>query len=332
MKNNRVQWFRDHVANIVRIALLALTVAALVVGAWGGVGGTGQAAAKQFTIGATIWDMSIPFYANFMKGLRDGAAKYNLDLRLRDGQGDPNTQVAVVKQFIAEKVDLILIVPGDAQAVVPVIKQANAAHIPVIAVNNRVGAGADIVTFVGADDYQFGQQQGKLLVQAIGKSGRVALLLGKLGTSAQIYRQKGLEDYLKSYPAIKIVSSVSEGWDSAKALAATQDLLSRYPKGQLDAIVCQGPEAVAAAQFAKNSGRTEIKWILGDYPKDVREAIIKGTVYGTILQDPYPQAVEGMHMASLYLTGNRDKIPTPNYYLPLPLITKQNVDRYPPAW
>lgn len=287
---------------------------------------------KQFTIGATIWNMSVPFYANFIKGLHDGAAKYNLKLLLRDGQGDPNTQVAVVRQFIAEKVDMIVIVPGDAQAVVPVIKQANAAGIPVISANNKVGEGAEIVTFVGADDYYFGKQQGKLLVEAIGKSGNVALIMGQLGTSAQVLRKQGLDDYLKDYPGIKIVSSSAADWDSAKALAKAQDTLSRYPKGQLNAIVCQGPEGVAAARYSLMAGRSEVRWVLGDYPKDVREAIKDGSVYGTVNQDPYPQAFEALHMASLYLNGQKSQIPTPNYFLDLPLVTSKNVEQYGPAW
>src|SRR5690554_6570458 len=106
------------------------------------------AADTQFTVGATIWDMSNPFYANFIQGLNDGTKEFDFNLLLRDGQGDPNTQVAVMRQFIAEKVDLIVIVPGDAQAVVPVILQANQAGIPVISANNQVGEGAEIVTFV----------------------------------------------------------------------------------------------------------------------------------------------------------------------------------------
>ncbi|HEX7712690.1 MAG TPA: sugar ABC transporter substrate-binding protein [Bacillota bacterium] len=289
-------------------------------------------AAKQYTVGATIWNMSVPFYSNFIKGLHDGAAKYGLKLLLRDGQGDPNTQVAVVRQFIAEKVDMILIVPGDAQAVVPVIQQANAAKIPVISVNNQAGAGAKIVTFVGADDYYFGKQQAKLLTKAIGNSGQVGYIMGQLGTSAQTLRKKGFTDFLKDYPNIKVVSEISDNWDSAKALAAAQDMLSRYAKGSIDAIVCQGPEAVAAAKFTHDSGRDEVRWILGDYPQDVREAIQNGNVYGTVDQDPYPQAVEGMHMSLLYLTGKKSQIPTPNYFLELPLITKDNVSKYNPAW
>jgi ABC-type sugar transport system substrate-binding protein len=238
-------------------------------------------AAPTRTIGATIWNMSVPFYSNFIKGLHDGAAKYGLKLLLRDGQGDPNTQVAIVRQFITEKVDLILIVPGDAQAVVPVLQQANTAQIPVITVNNKAGKGAEVVTFVGADDYYFGKQQGKLLVQAIGSSGNIGYLMGTLGTSAQVMRKKGFDDYLQSY---------------------------------------------------RDSKRSEVKFILGDYPKDVRQAIQKGIVYGTVNQDPYPQAVEGMHMASLYLSGKKSEIPSPNYFLELPLITKENVSKYNAAW
>ena len=294
--------------------------------------GQAVAAEQEFVIGGTIFDMSIPFYANFIKGLNDGAEANDFRLLLRDGQGDPNTQVAVVQQFIAENVDMIVLVPGDAQAVVPVVVQANAAGVPIISANNKVGEGASVVTFVGADDFYFGQQQGKLLVEAIGTKGKVACILGRLGTSAQIMRKDGLLDFLKDYPDIEIVSEISAGWDPAQALTATQDMLSRYAKGELDAILCQGPEGVPGARFAFGADRTEVKWILGDYPQDVREAIREGIVYGTVNQDPYPQAVESMNMAKLYLTGRAAEIPAPNFFLELPLITKENVEDYGAAW
>lgn len=287
---------------------------------------------KQFTIGATIWDMSNPFYSNFIEGLNDGAKEFNFNLLLRDGQGDPNTQVAVVRQFIAEKVDLIVIVPGDAQAVVPVILQANQAGIPVIAANNQVGEGAEVVTFVGADDYYFGQQQARLLAEAIGGKGNVAYLMGELGTSAQVMRQAGFEDVLADYPEIKIVAAISDGWDSARSLAATQDILLKHPAGTLDAIVNQGPAGVPGSKYTEQIGRTEVKWILGDYPRDVYEVIKEGLVYGTVMQDPYPQAFEALRMAHLYLTGRADEIPSPTYFLELPLVTSENVDKYDPVW
>lgn len=307
------------------VVLLALTM--VVVGSMGVF-----AYEQKYKVGVLIWNMSNPFYVNFIEGLKTGVKEYNFEVLMRDGQGDPNTEVAVVRQFITEKVDFIIVVPGDAQAIVPVLRQANEAGIPVIAANNNAGEGASIVTFVGADDYYFGQQQARLLVETIGTAGNVGYLMGELGTSAQVLRKAGFEDVLKGYPELKVVAEISEGWDSAKALAATQDILSRFPKGKIDAIVCQGPEAVAASKFAEQIGRNDLIWILGDYPRDVYEVIKSGTIHGTILQDPYPQAVEALHMARLYLEGREDEIPAPNYFLDLPLITQENVDQYNPVW
>jgi ribose transport system substrate-binding protein len=156
--------------------------------------------------------------------------------------------------------------------------------------------------------------------------------MGKLGTSSQIDRRAGLMETLKKHPGIQIVDTQSADWDNAKALAVTQDFLSRYPKGSLDAIICQGPECVNGASFAKQSGRTDVKFILGDYPADVRSAIQSGTVYGTVDQDPMPQGVKAVEDAVMWLDGKSSEVPSPNHYLPLPIVTKENVDKLPAAW
>ncbi|MGE5141592.1 MAG: sugar ABC transporter substrate-binding protein [Rudaea sp.] len=287
---------------------------------------------KNYTIGSLVWNTSVPFYSNFIKGQQDTAKATGVTLDLQNGNGDLATQVAVIQQFIAKKVDLIIVTPSDAQGIVPVIKQANQAGIPVIAANNRVGEGPDVVTFVGADDKEFGKMQGQLLVKAIGNKGNVALILGALGTSAQILRQQGMTEFLKDYPDIKIVAQQTADWDNAKALSVAQDLLNKYPKGQLDAIIDQGPEGANAAKYAFDNGRTDVKFLMGDYPADVRKGIQAGYIYGTVDQDPLPQGVEAVQLGVLWLNGQKDKVPAPNHYLPLPIVTKENVEQYPAAW
>ena len=89
-----------------------------------------------------------------------------------------------------------------------------------------------------------------------------------------------------------------------------KDLLSRFPKGQLDAIILQGPEASAAVDFV-SEGRDEIKFIVGDYPEDVRQLIYDGKIFGTVDQDPYPQAYNAMRMAWLHFNGKDAEIPSP---------------------
>lgn len=285
-------------------------------------------------LGVTVAYLSVPFYAGFKKGLDDAAKQFGFEYDLRDGKGDPATEVANIQNFIAEGVDLILLTPMS-EGTIPAIIQANQAGVPVIEVNNKAGFGsdqADVVTYVGADDVEFGRLQGQLLSDAFGDVPlKIGYVMGIPGTSPQILRAQGFKEALAGLPNYEIVAEVNDDFDSAKALAVTQDLLSRFPKGELDVIVMQGPEGVAAADFARQNGREEVKFVLGDYPADVRQAIMDGYVLGTINQDPYPQAYEGVHMAWLYLNGQEADIPRPNF-LELPIITIENAESTPPAW
>jgi ABC-type sugar transport system substrate-binding protein len=286
-------------------------------------------------IGVSVAYLKVPFYANFKTGLEDGAKQFGFTYDLVDGNsGDVATELANLQNFIAQKKDMILLTPSGA-GIIPGIKLVNDAGIPLIEVNNKAGfgqGGANVLTYVGADDVEFGRLQGKLLDQAFGgKKAKVAYVMGFSGTSPQILRAKGWDEFRAKNPQYEEVARVTDDFDAAKALAVVQDLLSRFPKGQLDAIILQGPEASAAVDFANRNGRNEIKFIVGDYPQDVRQLIYDGKIFGTVDQDPYPQAYNAMKMAWLHLNGKDAEIQKP-YFLPLPLVTKENAEATPAAW
>jgi ribose transport system substrate-binding protein len=293
-----------------------------------------HAAEKPYRLGFMIWSSSTPFSSALIKSARDEAKAEGVALDIQGGNADLPTQISVIQQFIAQKVDAILVNASDPKGIVPAIRQANAAGIPVLAVNQGVdtSTGAKIVTYVGVDDFTFGQQQGELVAKAIGGKGSVAYIMGVLGTTPQLQRKAGLEDTLKKYPDVKIVDSRSASWDNAKALEITQDYLSKYPQGMLAAVLDQGPEGVSGAAFAAKQGRADVKVLLGDYPSDVNKAIAAGTVYGTVNQDPVLQGVAGVKDAVLWLDGKKEMVPAPNHYMELPIVTKDNVEKYPASW
>lgn len=288
--------------------------------------------ADQLVIGAMLWNASVPFYSNFIKGQQEAADELGVELVMVDGKGDLGSQVAGIQQLITQGVDAIIVTASDAEGIAPAVKQAVEAGIPVFAANNRVADDAGAVTFIGADDVEFGRQQANLLVQEVGEDATVGYLLGTLGTSAQLLRQEGFEEVLGEHPGITIVETQTESWDAAEALGVVQDWMNKYPVGTLDAIVCQGPEAANAAKYAHDNGRTDIKFVLGDYPVEVRDGIEAGYVLGTVDQDPYPQGFRSVEAAVQWLTGEQDKVTQPNEYLELPIVTAANVADYPPAW
>jgi ABC-type sugar transport system substrate-binding protein len=315
------------VASSIMVASLGLT-------ACGEDSSSGGGSSDSFKIGYMIFDTSVPFYSNLISSAKAEAQKEGVDLDIQNGNNDLSTEISVVQQFISKSVDLILISPSDPKGIVPAITQAKAANIPVMAVNTNAESSdaAPVITYVGVDDVQFGKLQGELLHDAVGETGQVGYITGQLGTSAQINREKGLLETLAAYPGIKIVNKTAANWDNAKALAATQDMLNKYPKGQLDAIVGQGPETATGAKFASQNGRSDVKFVVGDFPQDVLTAITDGYVYGTVNQDPAPQGQKAIEYAVYYLKGEKDKVPTPQAFLDLPKITKDNVGQFKAAW
>jgi ribose transport system substrate-binding protein len=317
-----------------RIAAATLSVLALASVVACSNGSATDSAAGQRKIGYMIWNTSVPFYSNLIAKAEETAKSLGVSLDIQSGNGDLATEIAVVQQFISQKVNMILISPSDPKGIVPVILQANAANIPVMAVNTEAdtSSGAKVVTYVGVNDVEFGEHQGELLVKALGGTGTIGYITGKLGTSAQINREQGFTSVIKKSPGIKIVAQQAADWDNAKALAVTQDMLSKYPAGTLSAIVGQGPETVTGAKYAYQNGRRDVKFILGDYPADVRSAIEAGEVYGTVDQDPAPQGVNAIKYAVDWLDGKTSAVPQPQAYIPMPVITKDNVKDYAAAW
>jgi len=291
---------------------------------------------NEWVIGATLPEFKHNFFAAQMQAILDAGKKYGFKVEVRDGENDPSKQGAIIDEFIVKKVDCILLCPIVKGALVAAVRRANQAGIPVMILNRTLGEGAETIAYVGANDYTGGLGQGELVAETLSdKKGNVVLLQGNLGASPQINREKGLEDYLAAYPDIKIIRKYPCDFDRSKALAAMQDALMKYPKGQIDMVVSQDSEmCMTALQAIKAAGRTELlgKIVAFDYPSYVKQNILSGDFKGTILQDPYQQAMIGMDAVWFYLSGNEGHIPKPNFFTPLPTVVKSNAEGFPPSW
>jgi len=290
---------------------------------------------NEWFVGVVLASLRHPFWANCEQACVDAGKKYGFKVEVLGGDDDAIKQVAQVEDFITKGVDMILLTPVVQGALVSTVNKVNGAGIPVMILNRHLGEGAHTICYVGADDYEGGKKQAELIAEAIGEQGNIILLQGTLGSSPQVDRQKGLEDSLSAnYPNIKIVDKLPCDFDKSKAINTVQDLLVKYStKGEIDGIISQCSEmAMGAAQVLEKMNRTEIKIVAFDNPSYVKEAIAQGSIFGTVLQDPYLQSMIAMDTVWLYLSGNGDHIPKPLYFTPLVKITKNNVNESPTAW
>lgn len=322
----------------VRSAVLGGAAVAACAGIGVGVVATsaGARTTHHFVIGSVINDLSNPFLATMGKAEQAAAAKAGATIHVVSGSSSGTisigTQIAEVKQFVSEHVNAILLTASNPQAIVPAVKLANKAKIPVFAVNTTVGKGAKTVTFVGDNDYQYGTEEAKLLVQAIHGRGNVALLEGVLGDSPEVLRTNAIHAVLKKYPHIKVVSTLVDNWTNPQNITDVQDLMSKYGTHGLQAVIAEGPEMYAGAELARSRGDKTTAFIAGDYSKQVQQAIERGALYGTVDQSPATEGTMAVQYAVDYLTGKRSKIKTPQAYIPLPLITKANVRKINATW
>jgi ABC-type sugar transport system substrate-binding protein len=286
-------------------------------------------AGKEVKIGVMLFTTNLPFYAPLQAGIKAEAAKLGADVDIQDGQLNPARQAQLVQQFVTEGKDAIIISASDADAVVPAVRLANQHKIPVLGLTNDVGKGASRLTYVGTNNVDFGKLLGQGVKTYAGATARVALIMGALGTTSQRDRTAGFKQFLAQNPGIKLVASQAADWDNAKALKVGQDFLNKYPQGQLDAIVAEGPEGAAPAKYALKSGRTDVKFIVGDISSDVQQQLKAKTIAAAVFQNPYQQGVTGVRYAVMAARGKPASVPSPFAYQQMSLFGSADWSKIP---
>ncbi len=286
-------------------------------------------ASKKIKVGLQAASLGWPWYATFVDTFKARAAKEGWDLVLLGANGDVATQQNQIKDLISQKPDYLLIGPIDPKAVVPGIKEAHDANIPVVVYGNTADKEADqyIVTYVGPDDYDQGKNSIEMLVQALNGKGTVAIVEGLPGQPAVINRERAYDDVLKNYPDIKIVAKQPADWDSTKAVAVTEDLLTRYP--DLNAILSEdGSMTPGIVQVAKDAKKNLIIVGLGGTGNELK-LVKDGVVYGTTCMGVARIATAVADTVAALIRG--DKVEKVNI-VPSPKTTKDNANQCPGDW
>ena len=134
---------------------------------------------KAYRIGVLEPNMSIPHFVAQAYGFADEAEKLGLKIIMYDAGEHKNVakQVAQMEDLIANKVDVICIVPGTTVTAMAQIDQAVAAGIPVVNVN-IMSDNPKVLGRIRSDDYEQGRLQGEFIVKALNSKGNVVMMSG----------------------------------------------------------------------------------------------------------------------------------------------------------
>ncbi|PCE25303.1 LacI family transcriptional regulator [Paraburkholderia acidicola] len=250
--------------------------------------GVASASPDHPVIGIVVKIGGIPWFNAMEAGIKKRADQLGVKaFMVGPTSADPALQVRAIQDLIAQHVDVIGVVPNDAQVLEPVLQRARAAGIKVITHESPKQQNTDW-DFELASVKGFGEAYGKRLATALGGKGEYAVFVGSLTVPLHNAWADAAIAYLKAnYPDMKPVGDrygVAEDVDASRKTAL--DLMRAHPnlKGFL-AFGSQGPIGAARA-VAENHQQGKIV-VLGPFsPGQGKRLVHDGTLTGGFMWNP----------------------------------------------
>ncbi len=253
------------------------------------------------------------------------------------GTNDVNAQIAQIETFINNKVDAIVVLPFDGEAMTDIALKAMAAGIPVINVDREFSSSFAARTTILGDNYGMGLSTGTYLCEVLG--GKSDAIIGEIQGIANLKltqdRSQGFADALAKC-GMKVSHQVEALFTVESGEEAAQQLLQAAPK--LDAVWNHDDDQGIGVMAAFNaSGRDEFIMVGGAGSADMMEMIkADNTVVKATTVYPSTQAADGIRLARLLAQGKAlsdlVELEVPRQImLYAPVVTKENVDQFLPS-
>ncbi len=266
---------------------------------------------KKLTIGFSQIGAESAWRTAETESIRSEATKRGLDLKFADAQQKQENQIKAVRNFIAQRVDGIILAPVVETGWEPVLKEAKDAHIPVVLVDRGVKVSDDTLytTLIASDFVEEGRRAAEKLIaivsekkKAIGGSPfNIAQIEGTPGAAPAIDRKKGFEEVISKNAAFKIILSQTGEFTRTKGKEVMEAFLKA--NRSIDAVYAHNDDmALGAIQAIEEAGRkpgTDIVIVSIDGVKGAFEAMVAGKLNSTVECNPLlgPAAFDAIEQA-----------------------------------
>jgi inositol transport system substrate-binding protein len=262
--------------------------------------------------------------------LRDAMTAYaksqpGVELIAVDSKEDVATQLGQVENFVAQKVDAIIIIPANTDAADPMTKAAQDAGIPLVYVNRIPSNLPEGVSYVGSESIQAGIMQAEWIAKKLNGKGNVVIMNGDLAQEAAQKRTEGEKQVFAKYPDIHIIKEDTANWSRDQGLSLMENWLSTGD--QIDAVASNNDEMAIGALSAIEAAGKLGKIIVGgvDASPDALQEMDKGRLNVTVFQNAKGQGDGGIKAAIALARGEKTD---PITWIPFELVTPENYKTY----
>jgi len=202
--------------------------------------------------------------------VKSAAKEAGFKLQFSDAQQKQENQISAIRNYIAQKVDVIAFSPVVVTGWDAVLKEAKAAKIPVVLTDRSVDTKDDslFVTLVGSDFTDEGRRAAKILEKVLEKAGhkgavKIAQLEGTTGAAPALERAKGFKEVMDAdhKDDWKIVVSQTGDFTRAGGKQVMAAFLQSNP--DIDVLFAHNDDmAIGAIQSIEAAGKKPGKDIL----------------------------------------------------------------------
>jgi len=261
-------------------------------------------------------------------GLKDMQAqvavdKANIkDFIVTDAGGSDDKQIADINDFLTGgKCDILMIAPNTTAALTPAVEKA-CAVLPVIVFDRGVTTKCPVSFVHPVGGYGFGIAAAEFIAKNVPKGGNVLALRILPGVDVLETRFSAGKHILTD-AGLNIVGAEFTGGDNAKTKSIVEDYMQ---KGKLDAIFMDaGATAVAAIEAFEDAGQP-VPVITGEDQQDFLQKWKADKL--TAMAPTYPAFVWRTAILASEMVLSGKPIPGPEWVLPQPSITADNLDKY----
>lgn len=257
---------------------------------------------KEIKIGLLIcMNDKIPFLVQMAKAAKDSASRRNAEVIVLYANDNAALQSRQIRSMIDQKADTILLNPVSDE-VIPAVKEALAAGIPVITVDRSL-SDCPVTSDITSDNQAGGEMAAEYLSHILRRKGKVVELEGTPQSSAAIGRGTGFNKRIANYPNIQVIDRRTGRFNQADAKAVFMEILKK--RQEIDGVFAHNDQMILGAiEAAKDAGRDKDMVFVGfDGTQDAIEAIDRGDLEATVAQKPEEIGRLGVETAIKHIRG-----------------------------
>jgi len=278
----------------------------LVTAACGGGGTTNNASGGQPYVAIVSKGFQHQFWQAVKKGAEQEAAKENVRITFEGpaSESEIENQITMLTNALGRQPSALAFAALDSKAAAPLLLQAKSRNIPVVAFDSGVDSDVPVTT-AATDNKAAAGEAAKHMAQAVGNTGKVALVVHDQTSRTGADRRDGFIAWMKANaPGIQVLEPQYGGGDQAKSADITKAIIAANPdiKGIYGA---NEGSAIGVLRGIAESGKQGISVIGFDSGKAQIDAIKSGAMLGAVTQNPVGMGAQTVVAAVKAIKGEQ---------------------------